>query len=476
MTTPSTQIPLFVDLDGTLIKTDVMLESVALLLKRNPLYLLLLPIWLLRGRANLKYELAQRVDIPCALLPLNPELLTYLHQQRELGRSLILISAANEKPVQAFGQHLELFDAVIGSDRHVNLRAEKKLQRIRQENAGREFAYAGNSAVDLPIWAQAREILLVNCPQAVMDKLLDRAAQITQLDAAEPRVRLFLRALRPHQWLKNGLVFLPLVLSHQLQNLTLLLQAGIGFISFCLCASSVYLMNDLLDLNSDRRHHSKQRRPFAAGDLPLGYGFIGAPALLLAAVVVALPLAPEFLAVLAVYWSLTCLYSLWLKRLFLVDVITLAVLYTLRIIAGSAAIGVVTTNWLLGFSLCLFFGLALVKRFTELGNLHAQGESEISGRAYTTGSLRAISIAGACSSLAAVGVFAFYINAPDITRLYSMPALLWLICPLLLYLLGRIWSKAHQGTLHEDPILFAITDHRSQLVTVLCALIIWAAI
>jgi 4-hydroxybenzoate polyprenyltransferase len=235
-------------------------------------------------------------------------------------------------------------------------------------------------------------------------------------------------------------------------------------------------MNDMLDLNSDRLHATKKQRPFASGDLPLFYGFAGAPVLLFAAVLVALTLPTEFLYVLATYWTVTCLYSFALKRLFLVDAITLAILYTLRIIAGSAAIGVVTTNWLLGFSVCLFFGLALLKRFTELNNLQSQGESEISGRAYTTASLRLIPVAGAFSSLLAVGVFAFYINAPDITRLYSMPALLWLICPLLLYLLARIWSLALKGKLHEDPILFAITDRRSQLTTLLCAAIIWAAI
>ena len=454
----------------------MLLESILLLLKHNVFYFFLIPIWLLRGRANLKYQLAQRVDIPCELLPFNPELLAYLREQRANGRSLTLISASNEKPVAAIGEYLALFDVVVGSDQSVNLRAESKLHRIRQINTADSFAYAGNSHVDLPIWAHAQQILLVNCRPALVDKLLDEASRVTQFDNAASHIRKFIESIRIHQWLKNGLIFLPLLLSHQLNNVGLLLQACIGFISFSLCASSVYLMNDMLDLNSDRLHATKKQRPFASGDLPLFYGFAGAPVLLFAAVLVALTLPTEFLYVLATYWTVTCLYSFALKRLFLVDAITLAILYTLRIIAGSAAIGVVTTNWLLGFSVCLFFGLALLKRFTELNNLQSQGESEISGRAYTTASLRLIPVAGAFSSLLAVGVFAFYINAPDITRLYSMPALLWLICPLLLYLLARIWSLALKGKLHEDPILFAITDRRSQLTTLLCAAIIWAAI
>lgn len=476
MSAAASQIPLYVDLDGTLLKTDVLLESILLLLRRNPLYLFLLPVWLLRGRANLKYQVASRVDIPCALLPLNPELLAYLHQQRDAGRLLTLISASNEKPVRAIGLHLGLFDQVAGSDQHLNLRAEAKLKRIRELNQTDSFAYAGNSRADIPIWTEAQEILLVNCPHALADRLVDRAPNITQLDFSAAPLQKFITAMRPHQWLKNGLLFVPLLLSHQLLDLELLLRAGIGFVSFSLCASSVYLLNDLLDLNSDRQHRSKRLRPFASGDLHLAWGFIGTPALLFAAVMTALLLEPEFFYVLATYWVVTSLYSFWLKRLFLVDAITLAVLYTLRIIAGSAAIGVVTTNWLLAFSLSVFFGLALVKRFTELSNLQSEGGSEISGRAYTTASLQAISVAGAVASVLAVVVFAMYINAPDITRLYSMPVLLWLICPLLFYLLARIWLQARRGELHEDPILFAITDHHSQLLTLLCAIIIWMAI
>lgn len=470
------KLPLFVDLDGTLLKTDVLMESTLALLRRNPLYLFLLPFWLLRGRAWLKFELAQRVEIDCTLLPFNPELLGYLVEQQRNGRPLTLISASNEKPVQAIAAHLALFDTVIGSDPHRNLRGAAKLARIQQLCEDGPFAYAGNSAVDLPIWSEAEQILLVNCSPSLADPLLERATSITQFERASSPVAKFIEAIRPHQWLKNGLIFLPLLLSHQLNDPALLLAAAIGFVSFSLCASSVYLMNDMLDLNSDRQHQSKQRRPFAAGDLPLSAGFLGAPLLLLCAVLVGLLLPVEFLQVLLVYWVLTCLYSYILKRLFLIDALTLSVLYTLRIIAGSAAIGVVTTNWLLGFSACLFFGLALVKRYTELSNTLAEGKSVVAGRGYSTGNLQGMVIAGAISGIMAVIVFAFYINAPDITELYSRPGLLWLICPMLFYLLWRIWSFARQGRLHEDPLLFAATDHVSQLIATLCAIIIWAAI
>lgn len=469
------QIPLFVDLDGTLIKTDVLLESILLLLRRNTLYLALLPIWLLRGRANLKYQVARRVNLPCDSLPLNPELLAYLHQERANGRQLILISASNEKPVSELAHHLDLFAEAIGSDQYLNLRAQAKLTRIRQRLPAGKFAYAGNSHADIPVWAEAAEIVLVNCPRAVVESLLERAQDILQFDTPSGYWREFIKAMRLHQWLKNGLIFLPLLLSHQLADPVLLLQAAIGFISFSLCASSVYLMNDLLDLQSDRQHRTKRLRPFACGELPLAWGFIGAPALLLAAVLTALLLDGGFLYVLLVYWAITCLYTLHLKRLFVIDAITLSILYTLRIIAGSVVIGVVTTNWLLAFSLCVFFGLAMLKRFTELNNLRAEGGSGISGRAYTTGSQRAIFTIGAISNVMAIAVFAMYINAPDITQLYSMPVLLWVICPLLLYLFARIWIQAQKGLLHEDPVMFAITDHRSQIAAALCGAIIWLA-
>ena len=254
------------------------------------------------------------------------------------------------------------------------------------------------------------------------------------------------------------------------------MQACIAFFSFSLVASSVYLLNDMLDLNNDRQHTSKKLRPFASGDLPLSYGYWGTPLLLALGFIVALPLPAEFIPVLFGYWLLTTLYSLVLKGLFLVDVLTLASLYTWRIIAGSAAISVVTTYYLLAFSFFLFLGLAMVKRYTEFLNLQNQGKTSIEGRGYDVNNLRALSVLGGGSNLIAVAVFAFYINAPATTQLYSNPIVLWAICPLLLYLLWRIWSLARRGELDEDPVLFAITDRRGQFVAALCGLLIWLAI
>ncbi len=476
MSNPLSQPPLYVDLDGTVIKTDLMFESILLLLKKNLLEALLIPFWLIKGRAYLKHQLAQRVSIPVELLPQNPEFIHYLKEQVELERNIILISASNQVPVRQISDHLGLFVDTMGSDEGHNLKAGNKLTRILQLNPEGGFSYAGNSSADIAVWSDADEIVLVNCDKSLVSSLPHKAEKIKYFDTPHSPVAKFWRAIRPHQWLKSTLIFLPLILSHQLNQPDLFLQACIALLSFSLVASSVYLLNDMLDLNSDRQHPSKRKRPFASGDLSLIYGYLGTPLLLGSGFMVALALPQQFLWVLLGYWLITSLYSFYLKSLFLVDVLSLASLYTCRIIAGSAAISVVTTFWLLAFSFFLFLGLAMVKRYTEFSNLQRIGKSSIEGRGYSVENLKTLSSVGGVSSLIAVVVFAFYVNAPDTTKLYSKPPVLWLICPLLLYLLWRIWKFARQGKLDEDPVLFAITDGPSQLIALLCGLLIWFAI
>lgn len=474
MSEPLTQPTLYVDLDGTLIKTDLLLESILLLVKKNILLAFLIPIWLLKGKANLKFQLAQRVHVPVELLPLNLEFHSYLEEEVENGRDIVLISASTQQLVRRVSDHLGLFIDAMGSDEGHNLKSKNKVTRIIQLNPVGGFIYAGNSTQDIPVWMEANEAILVNCSKSLASELPQESVRL--FDIPKSIVRKFWQAMRPHQWLKNALIFMPLILSHQVNQTNLLLQACIAFLSFSLVASSVYLLNDMLDLNSDRQHHSKKLRPLASGDLPLLFGYLGAPFLLALGFLVALLLPIQFIPVLFGYWLLTTLYSLVLKGLYLIDVLTLASLYTWRIIAGSAAISVVTTTYLLAFSFFLFLGLAMVKRYTEFLNLQNQGKSSVEGRGYDINSLRTLSALGGAASLIAVAVFAFYINAPATTQLYSSPIILWAICPLLLYLLWRIWSLARKGELDEDPVLFAITDRRSQFVAALCGLLVWLAI
>lgn len=465
---------LFVDLDGTLIRTDLLFESLLRLIRRNPLYLAVIPFWLLRGRAWLKHQIARRVKIDAAGLPYNEEFLAWLRRQRDGGRAMTLISASNQSYVDAVSEHLGLFEAAVGSDAETNLKSRRKLRRI-EEMGGGDFAYAGDSRADLPIWSRAKQIVMVNCAPAVSRRFASRESDVLNFGSASAVFRPLLRAVRPHQWLKNTLLFVPLILSHQLTQPELLFASAIGFIAFCLCTSSVYLLNDMLDLDSDRAHRTKRRRPFAAGELPLAAGFIAAPALLLGAFLVSSLLPADFRLVLLIYWLLTCLYSFALKRIFLVDVATLATLYALRVAAGAEAIEVVTTNFLIAFSLCFFLGLALVKRVTELVNLQTQATEAVSGRAYRRSHEPLLSVIGGLASVLAVVVFAFYINAPATTRLYGSPLILWLICPLLIVLLGRIWRLARAGRLHEDPVLFAVEDRFSQSIVLATGVLIWLA-
>lgn len=473
MSTAHKQPPLFVDLDGTLIKSDLSVESLLCLLKRNPLYLIVLPLWLIKGLAHLKQKIAERVDLETSRLAANEEFMAYLKQQKERGRSLTLISASNQKYVDAVASDFALFTESIGSSASDNMKGRHKLNRIKELTGEKPFAYAGNSAADIPLWQAATEVIKVNCSAGLYRVIGSNQSEL-MFDTPAPWLPQLWRAMRPHQWLKNGLIFVPLILAHRINELPLAFAALLAFFSFSLCASSVYLLNDLLDLDNDRRHASKCRRPLAAGTLPLVTAIQAAPLLLLLAFAVAALLPIAFLQALFAYWLLTLLYSVYLKSVFLLDVVTLALLYTQRLIAGAAAVAVIASPWLLAFSLCLFLGLALVKRVTEVQD--AGGEDSVPGRAYKPSHRSMLTITGVSANFAAVLVFALYIYAPETTVLYSSPVILWGVCVLLLILLIRLWQRAIAGKLHHDPLLFAVSDLPSQLLTGLMFVVLWLAI
>lgn len=473
------QIPLFVDLDGTLLKTDCLLEAMLTMLRSNPLSLLSMFRWLSQGRAFFKQKLAEAVDLDITALPVNSEFLEYLKEQKDSGREIILISAAHQGVAEEVAQCYPFFSQIIGSDGVTNLKAEKKLKQIQQLTPGEKFAYAGNSDADLVVWEAADEAIVVNAESSTLKKaetLAGKRTTITTFDLPAALPSRFLKAMRPHQWLKNSLVFLPLILSHQLNQPELLWLTILGFVCFSLCASSVYLLNDMLDIEHDRHHETKSRRPFAAGTLSLRLGFVGSPILFSLSIFIAGFINSEFLSMLLGYWTVTCLYSFYLKKLYIVDAVTLSLLYTFRIIAGSAAIGITTTSWLLAFSGFLFLGLALLKRTTELRNLMADSKTTAKGRNYGTEQLNVVAILGLMSSIAAIIVFTVYINAPATTELYSSPSTLWAICPLLVFMHGRVWFKAYMGDIDEDPVLFASHDRISQVMLLLCGSFLWLAI
>ncbi|MGE5608356.1 MAG: UbiA family prenyltransferase [Bacillota bacterium] len=457
------QIPLCVDLDGTLVQTDTLWESLALLARR-PRDLLRCPLWLLGGRAYFKRKVAEVTQVNPTMLPYRKEVLSFLQEQREMGRKLILATAADERIARGVAEHLGIFDAVICGNGVVNMKGKAKLEAIRQM-CPEGFDYIGDSMVDLVLWGRAEHAYLVAPTHRVLKRARALGRPVEVLAARENVVAALFRAIRPHQWVKNLLLLLPLILSHQVTSLSKLLIVLLGIVAFNLCASAVYVANDLLDLENDRRHMSKRCRPFASGRLPLSYGPpLVCLSLMLAASLSVICLPWSFVPVLGLYAVTSMAYSLYLKRLLLLDTMALAGLYTLRILAGGTAAGVPVSSWLMAFSMFLFLSLAFAKRYTELISLERTAttqKTQIQGRSYRVEDIRIIESVGPASGYTAVLVLALYINSDVVGTLYADPFRLMLICPLLMYWITRLWFFARRGALDADPVLFALRDRVS---------------
>ncbi len=365
-------LPLCVDLDGTLVNTDTLVESAVLLAKLNPLYIFAMIFWLLSGKANLKEQIACRTRPDVSTLPYNQPLLGWLREQQKAGRNLVLVTAANHRIADAIGDHLRLFSQVIASSSERNLGAGTKRDELEQRFGKCGYDYVGNSRDDLKVWASCRKAILVNASPA----LAGRAAKYAEIEARFPNshkpVRGLISAMRPHQWSKNLLVFVSILVAQRYADIPLLISTLVAFVSFCLCSSSVYLINDLLDLESDRRHSEKHNRPFASGRAPVITGLLAAPVLLAASAALAWIAGKLFFAVLVLYFAVTLAYSFYLKRMALLDVLVLAILYTLRIIAGAAVASAMPSVWLVSFSMFIFTSLAMAKRYAELKALAAR--------------------------------------------------------------------------------------------------------
>jgi 4-hydroxybenzoate polyprenyltransferase/phosphoserine phosphatase len=473
--TPDDSCPLCVDLDGTLVRSDLLVEALFGLMGQDFFAALRAPFWLLSGKAHLKAEVSRRVDLDVTTLPYNDRLLGYLRDERARDRHLVLATASPAKYARAVAEHLGLFDDVVATEGTKNLAGAHKAEALVERFGEHGFDYVGNARPDLAVWSRARRAVLVN-PECGIEAAARQIIPVeTVLDTGRPSLRDYFRTLRPHQWAKNLLVFLPLLAAHRLGDPVLLTQAIVAFVAFCLCASSVYILNDLIDLPADRAHACKRTRPFAAGLIPPAHGVMLLPALLLAAFGLALLLPWLFVAILGLYYLSTLTYSVWLKRVVLVDVILLAGLYTLRVLAGAAAIAVVPSFWLLAFSMFLFLSLALAKRYAELKALLTQGKDKPLRRGYAASDLEALISLGSASGYMAVLVLALYINSSEVQVLYRYPQAIWLLCPLLLYWISRVWLGAHRGKLHEDPVVFALWDHVSRWLMVIAAAILGLA-
>lgn len=469
-------IPLCIDLDGTLLNSDLLLESAMAQLKQAPLSVWQWPRWLAAGKARLKAEIASRVSLDIETLPYNQELLAFLREQKAQGRPLVLVTASHRRFAEQVAEQLGLFDQVLATDDQHNLAGRHKAETLVALYGERGFDYAGNAAVDLAVWRHARRALVVNAAAA----LSTQARAVCEVERIFPRPastwRQWLKALRLYQWLKNVLIFVPLAAGHALDQPDQLVLGFLAFLSFGLCASSAYLLNDLLDLSADRRHPRKCRRPFAAGQLPLAHGILAVPLTLGLALGLSLLVGfPRFTGILVGYYVFTLAYSLRLKRVLMLDAIVLAGLYTLRIVAGAAAVSIMPSFWLLAFSMFLFLSLALVKRYSELQALREQGELSASGRGYHVDDLGLLQNLGGTAGYLAVLVLALYVNSETSRTLYAHPMVIWLLCPVLLYWISRVWLMAHRGEMHDDPIIFTLTDRHSRLMLLVCALIVLCA-
>jgi 4-hydroxybenzoate polyprenyltransferase/phosphoserine phosphatase len=481
---------LCVDLDGTLVKSDTLVDSTLVLARHHPAELLNLPRWLVQGKAALKQHITAAVQLDVAHLPYNRELLQYLEQQHSTGRPLYLATAAYDVLAQRIADHLGLFDGVLASDSKINLAGNNKLLAL-QSRFGDNFSYIGNALPDLVLLKSCRQPMVANPTPALRSAL--RSAGITPVRTFTEQVSPFKawpKAIRIHQWAKNFLIFLPLLLAHAWAP-GLLAGALLAFFSFGLCASATYIVNDLLDLESDRHHPSKRRRPFASGDLSALSGVLVILVFLAASLALALlvphviaALSPalalvrplHFLEWLTIYAVTTLAYSLRLKRAVMVDVIVLSGLYTIRIIAGSAATGVAVSTWLASFSIFFFLSLAFVKRFAELENLRERGGAQASGRGYHVADIEQLRSFGSASGYVSVAVLTLYISNLDAAQLYHHTNRLWLLVPVLLLWLSRLWLEASRGQLDEDPVVYAITDRRSLLLGVLVLAIVLSAL
>ena len=468
---------LFIDLDGTLLNSDLLYESFFALLKYNFLYIFLMPFWLLKGKANLKNKIAKKINIDPKLLPYNSEFLDYIKEENSNGRTLILATASNEKFANAISDHLGIFSSVISSNEAENLSGSRKLAAIKsmlEDNEG--FSYAGNDNIDLKIFKDADSAILVNPTKALTRKTEKLTRVERSFNADRGVIKYTLKAMRLHQWVKNVLIFVPLLAAQLWTQVDSILLTVLAFFMFGLTSSSVYLLNDMLDLEADRYHPRKRYRPFASGQLSLAIGMLLVVLIPLITLPVSYFISIEFFSIMVIYLILTIAYSFVLKTYVLIDTIMLASLYTIRVIAGAAVIQLMPSFWLLAFSMFIFLSLALIKRCSELYLLKNTDKKYSEGRDYGVEDIPALQSMGLSSGYTSVLVIALFINSPEVVVRYSHPEVLWLLCPALLYWISRVWLKTQRGEMHDDPIVFSIKDRGSQFIAISMLLIVFAAI
>jgi 4-hydroxybenzoate polyprenyltransferase/phosphoserine phosphatase len=467
--------PLCVDLDGTLLQTDLLYETVLALVKRSPLSLLLLPLWLVRGRAYLKQQIVRRSELTVDQLPYRRDLLAYLRTEHDRGRKVILVTATDESMARKIQEHVTLFSEVIASNGSINLKGKIKARLLEERFGKGQFDYTGDSRADLAVWRVARRAVVVSDSRRFIAAVNAIAPVETSFPKTTGKFSSLLKACRPPQWAKNVLVFVPVLTSHKVTDVRALILGSLAFVSFSLLASGVYLLNDLLDLEADRAHPSKRNRALASGLISIPAVIALGLVLLLAGLGLGFFCGGMFLVIAGIYLASNLVYSAWFKRVVMLDVVILACFYALRLLAGGAATEIGVSDWLLAFSVFFFFGLAMVKRYSELRSLAAQGGATAAGRGYLRTDLEPIGTFGVASGMISILVLMLYVMSPEVRLLYRHPTILLLLCPLFLYWITRLWFKANRGEVPQDPVVFALTDRTSYIAGILAMAVLYCA-
>ena len=461
--------PIAVDLDGTLIRTDTLHESCLQLIMANPLYFFLLPFWLFHGKAYLKQKIAEKTSLDVELLPYRLKLIAWLKSKKNKGHLLVLCTAADRKVADKIASHFGIFNDVISSNGSVNMVGQNKKRALVEYFGEKGFIYVANSSTDLKVWGSAAGAVICG-----NDNLVKKTGSITKINkvfSSQPvSFKTWLAVFRIHQYLKNLLLFVPVITAHQIDQIASFNLLLWGFASFSFCASSVYITNDLMDLDSDRRHPRKRNRPFASGLVPIKYGILLSILSLTISLGAASQVGTHFITWLVVYFLISLAYSLRLKRYIIIDCLTLATLYTLRIIAGGAAVGINLSFWLLAFSTFQFLSLAFVKRYAELKIQILHGKTNAHGRGYHVEDAPIIQTMGISAGFAAILVLTLYLNTETVISHYPTPQINWLVVPLMIFWLSWMWMKTHRGEMNDDPVLFAIRDKASLTTGLLLAI------
>ena len=474
------KVPLCVDLDGTLIKTDSLYELFLLLFKKNPLYCIIAISWLMKSKAHFKAEITKRVQLSAESLPYNEDVIEYIKAQ-DPARKILLVTGSNKKAADSIAEHLGLFDEVIASDSNSNLTGHNKKDHLVErfgsidDNDKSGFEYIGNEVTDMPVWKVAKKVSIVSQDNGFLKEVHKTFNNVQEFIAPKPSIKNYLKGIRLHQWVKNLLVFVPLFLDHRFNDGQAFVQVLLTFFGLSILASFTYIINDLLDLESDRLNKTKRKRPFASGLISIKQAAVMMAVLFVIFIAILTQLSSSVIIILMIYLAATLSYSFYLKRVAMLDVTMLAGLFSLRIIAGIVAINSSWSFWLLAFSMFFFLSLAFAKRFSEIENLRREGREKAAGRGYTVTDLPMMNSSGVAAGYISILVVALYIDSEKVQKMYAHPEILWLICPPLLFWIGRIWLITGRGEMHEDPIVFAIKDKVSLLIVSLCGLILMGA-